>query len=251
MSHRSPTLIAIAGLALSAAVLAASPPAGDAAGPPGRLFVVQAVPGATYDVTVGTEDEQGAETGAVLGPFELGAGEHTVRFAPDDGETLTATVEVRAGADGDLVLHEPAEVGGAPVADTYWTPMGPVASGMARVLVAHTATVPPADVRVDGETVFENIANGEFAVADVPAGEHSAALVPAGTTRDPLLGPIDVDLPAGTIMMVYAVGTPRNGSMDVISHQEALATRAATPPREIPTGAAGLVRSPPVPFGHP
>lgn len=222
---------------------AAAPPVG-APATPGRLFVVQAVPGATYAVSVDGEQESGkADTGAVLGPFELDAGEHTVRFEPSSGQPMSASVRVSAGASVDLVLHLPADPGGEPVADVYRVSAKPVAPDTARVLVAHTATVPPADVRVDGTVVFEDIANGEFATADVPAGQHSAEVVPAGTSEDPILGPLDVDLPAGTVTMVYAVGTPTNGSMNVISHQESIDTRSAAPLREIGTGSAGLVRA--------
>ena len=38
---------------------------------------------------------------------------------------------------------------------TYQTPVEPIGPGKARVLVAHTATVAPADVQVDGKVVFE------------------------------------------------------------------------------------------------
>ena len=31
----------------------------------------------------------------------------------------------------------------------------------AKLTVAHTAAVPPADIRVDGKVLFENVANGE------------------------------------------------------------------------------------------
>lgn len=225
------------------ALSAASPSSSGALASPGQLFVVQAVPGTSYAVWVDGEQEQdAAETGAVLGPFELTAGAHSVRFEPDQGEAMTADVQVRAGGSADLVLHLPADQGGDPVADVYRLSAKPVAPDMARVLVAHTATVPPADVRVDGQVVFEDIANGEFAVADVPSGQHSAALLPAGTTGTPILGPLDVDLPAGTATMVYAVGTPENGSMNVISHQESIGTKSAAQLREIGTGSAGLVR---------
>ena len=225
--------------------LSAVPPSSSGAlASTGRLFVVQAVPGTAYTVWVDGEQEQEAvETGTVLGPLDLGAGEHEVRFEPDQGEAMTASVSVRAGASADLVLHLPADPGGDPVADVYRVSAKPVAPDTARVLVAHTATVPPADVRVDGTVVFEDIANGEFATADVPGGQHSAEVVPAGTSEDPILGPLDVDLPAGTVTMVYAVGTPANGSMNVISHQESIATKKAAPLREIGTGSAGLVRA--------
>src|SRR6478752_1585696 len=232
------------GFAVAMALSAASPSSSGALASPGQLFVVQAVPGASYAVWVDGEQQQDAvETGTVLGPLDLGAGGHEVRFEPDQGQAMTANVEVRAGASADLVLHLPADPGGEPVADVYRVSAKPVAPDMARVLVAHTATVPPADVRVDGQVVFEDIANGEFATADVPAGKHSAEVVPAGTSDDPILGPLDVDLPAGTATMVYAVGSPTNGSMNVISHQESIATRSSGSLQQIGTGSAGLVRA--------
>ncbi len=245
--ERSLRLSAVAALIATATMMAAAAPSPGAPESSGRLFVVQAVPSTTYEVWVDGEQEQaGVDTGTVLGPLELSPGEHEVRFDPDSGRSMTATVGVRTGSSVDLVLHLPADQGGAPVADIYRASSKPVASGMARVLVAHTATIPPADVRVDGKVVFADIANGEFAEADVPSGQHTAALVSAGSTSDPILGPLDVDLPAGTVTMVYAVGTPTNGSMDVISHRETVATRKSTAPRVIDTGSAGLARAWPV-----
>ncbi|WP_243058464.1 DUF4397 domain-containing protein [Nocardioides sp. SR21] len=238
-------------MVLAATAATASVSSSPAASAPrqGELFVVLAVPGVTYAVEVDGEEKGEAGVGEVFGPFALPSGEHTVRFVPGQGQPLTATVTVRPDRSSDLVLHLPAEDGGDPVADIYQVSTTALAPDTARVLVAHTATVPPADVRVDGKTVFENIANGEFAVADVPAGPHSAELVPAGTTQDPILGPLDVDLPAGTVTMVYAVGSPQNGSMNVITHQEQARTASTVRPRVIATGTAGLVRWHPVTFG--
>jgi hypothetical protein len=230
--------------ATAVSTTSAAAPAAHAPPSSGQLFVIQAVPGATFVVSVdGEEQTDEADVGAVLGPFELDAGEHTVRFEPSSGQPMTANVGVRAGGSVDLVLHLPADPGGDPVADVYRASAKPVAPDTARVLVAHTATVPPADVRVDGQVVFEDIANGEFATADVPGGQHSAEVVPAGTSEDPILGPLDVDLPAGTVTMVYAVGTPTDGSMNVISHQESIGTTSAATLKEIGTGSAGLVRA--------
>jgi hypothetical protein len=120
------------------------------------------------------------------------------------------------------------------------------------VLVAHTATVPPADVRVDGKVVFRNIANGEFAEADVPAGAHRVELLPTGETRQPILGPLDVNLSPRTVTMVYAVGSPSNGSMRVIAHASPVASDGTVEPRSITTGSAGLAAGAPVTtFGGP
>ena len=84
---------------------------------------------------------------------------------------VASSLDVATGASTDVVLHLPAEVGGDPVVHSYDAPTGAIGPDKARVVLAHTATVAPADVRVNGETVFTNIANGEFAEAEVP-GRH-------------------------------------------------------------------------------
>ena len=148
------------------------------------------------------------------------------------------------------MLHLPADVGGDPLVHSYAAPAGPIGPGKARVLLAHTATVAPADVAVDGETVFTNIANGEFADADVPEGSISVALLPSGADgADPILGPLDVALEARTLSMIYAYGNPRDGSMNVIAHTATLEADGSVMPTSIDTGAAGLVHAPVDPFG--
>ena len=183
-------------LAAACLPLIAGAPAGAdvPAPPPARVNVVQAVPGATVDVTVdGRPVAGGAGVGEVLGPFELAPGSHEISFR-GKGVKVESTLDVGAGDTSDVVLHLPADVGGDPVVHSYAAPAGPIGPGKARVLLAHTATVAPADVEVDGQTVFTNIANGEFADADVPEGSIRVALLPSGAAgADPILGPLDVD----------------------------------------------------------
>jgi hypothetical protein len=138
------------------------------------------------------------------------------------------------------VLHLPASVGGDALVTTYPAPVKPIGPGKARVLVAHTANVAPADIQVDGQVVFTNVANGEFATADLPAGEHVVALFPTGETSDPILGPLTVDLAARSLTMVYAVGNPETDSMDLVAHTAELAADGTLVPRMINTGSAGL-----------
>ena len=243
-------------LAVAAVVTVA--PAAEAAGS-GRpeaasLMVVQAVPGETVDVEIDRQRvSQGSETGAVLGPFDVEAGSHQVAFRDAGGEILLETsVEVTAGSRQDLVVHQPAEIGGDPVATVYATPTAPIGLDKARVLIAHTASVAPADVRVDGTVVFRNIANGEFATAELPAGAHVAELLPAGLTRRPILGPLNVSLPAETATMVYAIGDPGMDSMEVITHSISLTTDGAAKPTSIDAGSLGLAAGLAVtPFSSP
>jgi hypothetical protein len=235
------TTVVLVGILFAGAV--ATAPSGQAQEPAGKVFVVHALPGASYDVAIdGDEVKADVSEGAVLGPYDLAAGDHEVTFTDTaGGAALASTVSVSAGGSTDVVVHRPAALRGDPVVSQYAAPMKPIGPDKARVLLAHTATVPPADVRVDGQVVFTNIANGEYAEADLPAGPHEVALLPTGEVSDPILGPVEVDLPAGTITLVYAVGTPDDGSMNVISHQERLASDGSVRPERIETGSAGLL----------
>jgi hypothetical protein len=237
------SIAALGVLALSFAATDAPTYADEASAPAtGQLSVIQAIPAGSVDVLVdGEPTEQSVEVGSVLGPYDLSAGSHTISFTGSGGLDLTSKVEVKAGASSDIVLHLPAEIDGDAVVNTYDTPLGPIGADKSRVLIAHTATVAPADVRVDGATVFTNIANGEFAEADVPAGAHKVELLPTGLTTDPILGPLDVTLAPQTVTMVYAVGSPTDKSMNVIVHTETLDDDGNVVPDTIDTGSAGLV----------
>jgi hypothetical protein len=207
----------------------------------GGVAIVNAVPESEISVAIDGEEVVGSlSLGAVQDPYPLPPGSHEVTFS-SGSDDFTATVDVAAGQSSDVVVHLPAEVGGTPIVSVYPTPSEPIDPGKARVILAHTATVAPADVVVDGQTVFTNIANGEFAEADVAAGGHEVSLLPAGVTGTPILGPLDVTLEEGTITSVYAYGNPADGSMDVIVRVTGGTSSGAEPPSEIDTGSAGLV----------
>jgi hypothetical protein len=232
----------VAGGAVASILALAGPMPASGAAETGSVQIIQAVPKATVKVLVdGKQVTRSARVGAVLGPLSVAAGKHTVRFVDSSGDvSLSAELTVRPGSNTDVVLHRPASISGDPVVNVYRTPRASIGPGKARVLIAHTATVAPADVRVDGKVVFTNIANGEYAEADVPAGGHEVELLPSGQTKNPILGPLAVNLPARTVTMVYAVGTPRNGSMSVISHSAGIAADGTVEPGSITTGSAGL-----------
>jgi hypothetical protein len=236
----------LTGLALSAAVtlvatatgVAAADDAGSAGGV-GHVAVVQAVPGAAVDVhidgrSVGTD----VTGGQVLGPYEVAPGRHRIDFAAS-GIDQSVTVNVKADAFHDVVLHLQESPGAAASVTTYRTPTSPIAAGKARVLVAHTAAVGAVDVRFDGQAVFTDVTNGEYAEADVPAGRHVVTLLPAGDSSGPLLGPLDVALAGRTITMTYAMGNADDG-MTLVVHSLRLADGGSLMPTTIGTGSAGL-----------
>ena len=69
------------------------------------------------------------------------------------------------------------------------------AQGKATLVVAHTAAVPPADIRVDNKVLFANIANGESLKLTVPVATYKVAIVPTGETKPVLLGPLSSHRP--------------------------------------------------------
>lgn len=245
MQQRRRTIATAGTGVLLAAALLGSAPGGSAsaATAEGRVSLVQAVPGQVVDVEVdGRTLEQDVATGDVVGPIDLPSGVREITLSTEAWSVVT-DVSVDPGSATDVVLHRPAAAGGDPVVSTYLVPDQPIGPDQARVVLAHTATAPPADVSVDGRTVFRNIANGEYAEADVPSGSHELALLPSGTVREAFLGPLDVDLPAETVTMVYAVGSPRDGSMRVVSHAAGLSSDGSVTPSRIETGSsAGVAR---------
>ena len=57
-----------------------------------------------------------------------------------------------------------------------------------------------------------------------------------------MLGPLDVDLAAGTVTLAYAVGNPADKSMTVVAHVVRLEADGSVTPLRIHTGSAGLAR---------
>ncbi len=234
----SPRLVARCATAVaSVAVTLLALPAG-AAAPATKAYVVQGVPKASVDITVdGTLVRSGTPTRTVLGPLPLSGGSHTVVFRTG---SWTVRTSFHAGAPSlDVVLHLPAQPSDRPVVTTFTNKVAPVPSGKGRLTVAHTAVVPPADIRASGKVLFSNIANGEFVTAEVPVGSYSVDVVPTGGTT-PLLGPLHVPVKAGTLTNVFAIGSPRNGSMGAVVQVLDVPVRATTPMGSVNAGSAGL-----------
>ncbi|MBA2531502.1 MAG: DUF4397 domain-containing protein [Nocardioidaceae bacterium] len=209
----------------------------------GSVYVIQALPDAAISVAVdGKQQTADAAVKTILGPYDLSPGKHTLTLTSNEPSwTMKSVVTVEAGKSKDVVLHRPASASGDPVITVYPNPMAPVNADEGRVMVAHTAVVPPADITVNGEVFFANIANGEFLTADVPGGTYEVAIVPTGTSDDPVLGPLDLEVESSTLTQVFAIGQPQGGGMDVIVHKLPLQKAGSGAPTVINTGSAGLV----------
>jgi uncharacterized protein DUF4397 len=207
-----------------------------------QLFLVQATPGAHVEVSLdGSVVARDVPAKDIIGPLRISPGNHVVRF--DSGTWVVTASFTIAKPSTDVVLHRSAFAKPKPVVTVFDNDVTPVAPGKGRLVIAHTAVVPPADVRVDGQVLFSNIANGEFIGAVVPAKTYSADIVPTGQD-DPLFGPVDVSVKAAALTRVFAIGQPTNGGMDAIVQVLPLRSSGSAQPQHVNTGSAGLVATP-------
>ncbi len=235
-----------AGVSLLGSLVALPTPAGAAgqpATPPTRVYLIQGVPGSAVDVKIdGRTIESGVDAKAIVGPVSLTRGKHTITFSTA-GWNVSSTVDI-SRPSSDIVLHWPADIAKKPVVTVFNNDLAAVGTDKGRLTVAHTAVVPPADVRVDEKVLFANIANGEFVTAEVPGGTYSVDVVPTGETKNPLLGPVDLPVKAGVLTRVFAIGQPSNGSMDAVVQVLPLANDGSPAPGKVDAGSAGLVGTP-------
>lgn len=246
--RRAPSLLILLVLCLSGMTFAGPTRASTSpAKAGGQVYVVAGVLVPVDVVLDGEALEQDVAPKAVLGPLSMTAGDHTIEFSSDE---WTVHADFRVDHPSvDVVVHRPADAAGEPTISVFTNDVQPIAAAKARLTIAHTAVVPPADVRVSGKVLFSNIANGEFVTAEVPAKTYSVDIVPTGEST-PLLGPLDLAVKAGALNRVFAIGQPEDGSMDAIVQVIPLRTRTGGPPTSVDAGSAGLV-APPLTEGEP
>jgi hypothetical protein len=212
--------------------------AGRQQAPAMSVYVVQGVPGESVTVAVdGRTVQRNVQAKDIVGPVKVSPGSHMVEFTGSSW-SVGSTFSVQSRSV-DAVLHWPADPTDEPVVTVYDNDLSPVPADNGRVTVAHTAVVPPADIRVNGDVLFENIANGEFLDATVPAGTYAVEIVPTGQT-EALFGPVDLTVEAQQLTRVFAIGAPTDQSMDAIVQTFPLGEAGSSPPDTVDAGSAGL-----------
>jgi hypothetical protein len=205
------------------------------------LYLVQALPGEEVDISVDGEVlAEDVPTAEVAGPFTVSPGEKTWTFTGTDDEVIAEnTVSASAGDNSDVVLHLPSSSGGEPVLTVFENDLSAVPANKAAVSVAHTAAVPPADILVDGEVLFANVANGESLNLVVPVDTYTVEIVPTGQSEPVFLGPLDLTVKGGSLNRVFAVGTPETDTMNVVTHVIDVEEEGSEEPDVVNTGTGG------------
>jgi hypothetical protein len=218
-------------------------PAGPAAatGGTGDVYVIHGVVGQVLDIYVDGQQVLGsADPKTIVGPLKLDAGSHRVVLRKGDLPVAEGRFKVGAGQSVDVVAHLKSDSKMGATITAYGNDLSPVGPGKLRLAVAHTAAAPPADIRVNGDVLFSNVANGETLTVVVPAGTYKVDIVPAATEGKAILGPVDLPLKQGTLTRVFAIGNVTSGSMDAVVHSLKVKTSgSAAAPRSVPTGDGG------------
>jgi hypothetical protein len=175
---------------------------------------------------------EGLAFGAASGWVALPAGDHQVQVAATgeavDTAVIDATLTLEAG-----VAYEVAATG--QLADitpqVFVADLSPLEADMARIQVVHTSPDAPAvDIAVTGGDVL--VPELSFPDASgylpVPAGAYDLEVRPAGTTDVALALP-GVELEAGTVYDVYAIGLLADGSLNVLVVATSVDGAEATP----------------------
>ncbi len=226
----------VVALALVGGIVSTSYAANDA-----QIYVVQGLPGRNVDVSVdGKEVASGVTTAEIAGPFNVRAGSRKISFSDSGDVVLERTFEVNAKSSWDVVAHLPESSADKPNVTVFRNDLAAVPRGKASLVVAHTATVPPADIRVNGSVLFENIGNGEALTRTVPVATYKVTIVPTGETEPVVLGPVELTVKGGAVNRVYAIGDPGKKTMNVAVHVIPTGSSGSGQPSDVNTGVGGL-----------
>lgn len=230
--------IASLGCALAVATLGVAGP-GEAAGN-AQIFIVQGIPDRDLDISVDGESvEEDVPTSTVVGPIDIEPGARSMSITDDGEVVLERTMDIAAASSADVVVHLANSAAQPAEATVFTNDVASVPRGKARLTVAHTAAVAPADIRVDGKVLFANVANGESLTVTVPEGDYSVDIVPTGQSGPAIFGPRTITVKGGSLERVYAVGDPETSTMQIATHVLRTGSFGSAAPKVVNTGTGG------------
>ena len=205
----------IIGLAVALATTMAlfgAAPAQASGTPKFTLNVVHGIPGLAVDVCVnGAKAIIGFQPGDVVSGVRLPEGEYRLKVTPA-GErcgaaVLSATADLAGGRHRNYTVVANLDNHGSPNLALFRNNTRRTEAGEARLVVRHTADAPAVNVWANGSALNRGrqFVWGEQRRFDVPEGNYEV-FVSLARRSDPVIGPADVSLKAGTSYQVYAWG---------------------------------------------
>lgn len=190
--------------------LVAAAPFDDA--PSSRVSVVNAT-SSTVDVRLDRSRLAEVAPSRATVPVALRPGAYRleVRRTPAEGDGVLATTTVTAPPEAvDLDIVVVAGVDGRHVLRVFRNEVGPTAARVADIDVRNAATTPRLDVAIAGVADGVLVAGGRKLVS-VDPGTQQLAVTAGGRSV-----PLDLRVAAGNRYRIYAVGSPGDGSLDLV-----------------------------------
>ncbi len=154
----------------------------------------------------------------IAGPLSLPAGPYDIQVrlasvTPCDGPIAIDApgVLLAAGTNSSIVAHLTET--GTPTASVFENDIAAV-PGRARLIARHTAAFGAVDVLLNGSVAFASVTNGQQGSAVVRPGRSTVVIAPAGT--DIRAWEATLALRPFVTYAAYAVGTPANGTFEVL-----------------------------------
>ena len=173
---------------------------------------------------------------AVSEPVEVPAGEVGVRIFETGADPATAaplidqSVTLDAGVDYTAVAQL---IDGAPAVALYVNDLSPVPAGEARLTIRQSSAEGPLDVVVNGIPVVSKLAAPNEATVELAAGLSPLSIHSADGVG---LVEQEVNVPAGALFVLYAVGSSADDTFAVLTQQ---VTTPQETPAGVPTGTGG------------
>jgi hypothetical protein len=226
-------LVSMVALTLAGAVGAGAATTAD-------VYVIHGITGSTADILVdGNNVAPAAAAKTVVGPLRLAPGNHVLTLREGTKTLVSARFSVRAGSSTDVVAHRTADASRQPVVTVFMNDTSGVRPGQVRLVVSHVAVAPPADIRVDGTPLFRNVASGESLSLELQAKRCTLDIVPTATSSPQILAPVTVDLKAGTLTRVFAIGDSTAGMTDAVVQVLPVGVVGSQRPTKVQTGDGG------------
>jgi len=195
-----------------------------------RVHLIHGIPDTDVDVTAGGE--------VVIPGFSFGDTQDLSGFA---GQTLDSLQVVLAGTDtvaidvgdfdvpasGNFTAIAHLDGDSTPTVSVFSNDTSTIDAGNGRLIVRHAAAAPAVDILANGTAAFTNVPNGAEGSVDLATGTISASVVPTGETAPVVIGPADLPIAEGTLLVVYAVGSLDGESLTVLT--EAITDLGAVP----------------------
>lgn len=226
-------------LAMAAAIVAL-PGTAQAASSTADVYVINGIAGTTADIVVdGNTVAPNAAPKTVVGPLRLQPGNHVVTLKDATKTVVSAKFSVKASTSTDVVAHRTADSSREPVVTVFANDLTGIAPGKTRVVVSHVAVAPPADIRVDGTPLFRNVANGESLTLELPAKTVTFDIVPTATSGPDILAPVQLELKAGTLTRLFAIGDATANTTDAVVQVLKVGVVGSERPSKVHTGDGG------------